>query len=230
MREQTNAQPVEGLRFEHLAREVADALSTPIVSDSLDAVGARHQVLVSGIRPLVTGQRAIGRARTVQFAPVEVDSDDPYGSAMDFIDGLERGSVAVVATGANAVSGYWGELFSAAAMGRGAVGSVCDGPVRDTPRIRQLGFPVFAPGSRPIDFRARMRIVSSGEPVRCGGVVAAPGDLVVADDDGVVVVPARIESDVLRLAVARATTEKTVLAELLGGARLREVWERWKVL
>lgn len=228
MGEQTNAQL--GLRLEQVPAEVRAQLTSPIVSDSLDAVGLRGQVLARGLAPLDRDARAIGRARTVQFAPTETDGPDPYAEAMAFIDGLEAGSVAVIAASGDDRTAYWGELFSAAAIGRGAVGTVCDGPVRDTPKIRALGYPVFAAGSRPIDFRARMRIVSVGSPVRCGGVVVAEGDVVVADADGIVVIPASHEAAVLERAVARATAERGVLADLLAGARLREVWERWGIL
>ncbi len=69
-----------------------------------------------------------------------------------------------------------------------------------------------------------------GEPVECGGVPVAPDDLVLADEDGVVVVPQALEAEVLRRAIERATAERSVLEELLGGASLREVWERWHVL
>lgn len=229
MAEQTNFQSLPD-RFEDLSPQLASALTSAIVSDSLDSLGFRAQVMHSEIVPLVTGSRALGRARTIQFAPTETDPDDPYGAAMGFIDGLAGGSVAVIAAGADARTAYWGELFSAAAKGHGAAGAVCDGPVRDVAKIRALGFDVFAPGSRPVDFRGRMRVVATNEVVRCGGVLVAPGDLVVADDDGIVVVPAAVEAEVLARSVARATAERSVLAQLLEGASLREVWERWHVL
>jgi 4-hydroxy-4-methyl-2-oxoglutarate aldolase len=229
MLEQTNFQPAPA-RFEDLPAQLASALTSAIVSDSLDSLGIRSQVMTPEIGPLVLGSRVVGRAHTIQYAPTETDPNDPYGDAMGFIDGLDGGSVAVIATGADARTAYWGELFSAAAKGHGAVGAVCDGPVRDVAKIRSVGFDVFAPGSRPVDFRGRMRVVSTGETVRCGGVLVAPGDLVLADDDGVVVVPAAVEAEVLTRAVARATAERSVLAELLEGASLREVWERWHVL
>ncbi len=149
---------------------------------------------------------------------------------MAFIDSLEPSSVAVIATGPDARTAYWGELFSASAKGHGAVGAVCDGPVRDVSKILAVGFDVFAPASRPIDFRGRMRVVAAGGTVRCGGVLVAPGDLVLADDDGVVVVPRAVEPEVLRRAMDRATAERSVLQELLSGASLREVWDRWHVL
>ena len=229
MAEQTNFQSLPD-RFEDLSPQLASALTSAIVSDSLDSLGFRAQVMHSEIVPLVTGSCALGRARTIQFAPTETDPDDPYDAAMGFIDGLAGGSVAVIAAGADARTAYWGELFSAAAKGHGAAGAVCDGPVRDVAKIRALGFDVFAPGSRPVDFRGRMRVVATNEVVRCGGVLVAPGDLVVADDDGIVVVPAAVEAEVLARSVARATAERSVLAQLLEGASLREVWERWHVL
>lgn len=229
MGEQTNVHfPI--MRIEDLAAELAGNLSSAIISDSLDAAGIRAQVLSSAITPLTPGNRIVGRARTIQYAPTEIDPDDPYDAAMDFIDSLDRGAVAVIATGGDTRTAYWGELFSAAAMGHGAAGAICDGPVRDVAKIRSLGFAVHAPGTRPIDFRGRMRVIDAGQPVRCGGTLVAPGDLVFADDDGVVVVPMAAESEVLERAVARATAERTVLGELLDGASLREVWERWRVL
>ncbi|WP_206681717.1 RraA family protein [Actinomadura sp. J1-007] len=138
--------------------------------------------------------------------------------------------VAVVATGDSARSAFWGELFSAAAIGRGAAGIVTDGCLRDSPKIAALGFPAFARGRRPLDYRARMRVVARAQPVVLGGVTIRPGELVMADDDGVAVVPASVEEQVLARARARVETESTVLEELLAGDGLRTVWERHGVL
>lgn len=229
MTEQTHVHDSE-LRYEDVPAEVAERLTSAIVSDSLDASGVRGQVMSAPIGPVTSGSRAVGRARTVQFAPSELDSDDPYGAAMEYIDTLAPGTVAVVATGADERTAYWGELFSASAKGHGAVGTVCDGPVRDVAKVRAVGYDLFAPSFRPLDFRARMAVVSMAQPVRCGGVLVAPGDLVFADEDGVVVVPQAIEAEALARAIERATAESSVLEELLGGASLREVWERWHVL
>jgi regulator of RNase E activity RraA len=229
MVEQTNVHELPFL-FEDLPPEIGAILTSAIVSDSCDSIGVRNQVMAAGIASVRPGARVVGRARTLQFAPGEVDPPDPYGDAMAFIDSLAPGTVAVIATGPDARTAYWGELFSASAKGHGAVGAISDGPVRDVSKIRAVGFDVFAPASRPIDFRGRMRVVASGEAVRCGGALVAPGDLVLADDDGVVVIPRDAEPAVLRLAVSRATAERTVLEELLAGASLREVWERWHVL
>jgi 4-hydroxy-4-methyl-2-oxoglutarate aldolase len=200
------------------------------LSDALDAAGWRDQVLSGAIHPLVKGMRASGRAATVAFGPVDHDLDAPYDEMIAFIDGLERGAVVVAATGPSERSAFWGELFSTAAMARGAAGLVCDGYLRDTPGIERLGFAAFAPGSRPIDMRARMEVTTHGTVVKCGGVAVAPGDLVLADDDGVVVVPQDAEADVLARATEKAARESTVREELLAGATLREVWDRHRVL
>jgi 4-hydroxy-4-methyl-2-oxoglutarate aldolase len=205
-------------------------LSSAIISDALDAVGHRGQVLAGGITPLVAGSRAFGRAATLQFAPSAVDSADPYDDAITFIDALTPGAFVVIATADSARSAFWGELFSAAAHGHGAVGTLCDGAVRDTPKIAALGYPVFARSRHPLDYRARMQIVASNEPVVLAGVTICPGDLVLADDDGVVVIPQDVEADVLTRARARVSAESTVLQELLDGDSLRTVWERHAIL
>lgn len=208
-----------------------ERLTTAMVSDSLDAIGLRNQVLPQRLAPLVQGSRIIGSAKTVQFAPsLVVDPDDPYGGAIDFISSVAIGQVVVIATGASNDSAFWGELFSAAALGAGAVGVVSDGNIRDTDKIAELGFPAFSPSRRPIDFRARMRVVNQDAPVSLYGVRIAPGDLILADDDGVVVVPSERGDEVLAIARERASSESTVLAELLAGDTLREVWDRHKVL
>lgn len=208
-----------------------ERLSTAMVSDACDAVGLRNQVLPRRLAPVVPGSRSMGRAHTVRFAPtLEVDPDDPYGGAIDFIDSIRPGQCAVIATGESNDSGFWGELFSAAAMGAGATGVVTDGNVRDTGRIAELGFPTFALSRRPIDFRSRMRVIATGTPVTLLGVRVDPGDLVMADDDGVVVVPRAREDEVLQIARDRASRESTVLAELLAGETLRTVWTRHGVL
>lgn len=205
--------------------------TTANLSDSLDGAGLRHQVLADRLPCVIPGSRILGPARTVQFEPTDdVDPAMPYDDAIDFIDSIEPGEVVVMATGESNASAFWGELFSAAALGRGAVGMVTDGNLRDSDKIVPLGFPAFARSRRPIDYRGRMRITAVQQPVELGGVTIAPGDLVGADDDGVVVIPAAVADRVLEVARARMTSETTVLTDLMAGATLREVWERYRIL
>lgn len=206
-------------------------ISSAVLSDSLDAAGLRNQVLERRLAPLAPGSRAFGRAWTVAFEPTDEDTPhDPYGAAIDYISDIRPGEIAVIGTGASNRSAFWGELFSAAALGAQAAGVITDGNLRDTPKIIGLGFPAFSISRRPIDYRARMRVTSTGEPVTMEGVLISTGDLVLADDDGVVVVPRAVEDRVLELARARVRAESTVLSELLTGETLRSVWDRHGVL
>jgi 4-hydroxy-4-methyl-2-oxoglutarate aldolase len=208
-----------------------ERLTSAMLSDALDECGLRAQVLRDRLAPVVPGSRAFGRAATVRFAASEADRpDDPYAAAIDFISGLQAGELVVIATDESNASAFWGELFSAAAIGAGAVGTVTDGNARDTAKIAGLGYPVFSRSRRPIDYRRRMAITAVREPVTIGGVRIADGDLVLADDDGVVVVPLANEAEVLTAARRRAVGESVVLAELLAGETLRAVWDRHRIL
>jgi regulator of RNase E activity RraA len=212
------------------AEQLNETVTSAQLADALDSLGRRDQVMQAGIAPLTLGARAVGRAATVAFAPVDHDSDRPYDAAISFIDGLASGAMVVISSGGATSTAFWGELFSAAAIGRGAAGAVCDGYVRDSDKVRTLGFPVFAAGTRPIDFRARMEISVTDETILCGGVHVHPGDLVLADDDGIVVVPRDVEDEATQVANQRAMRETTVLEELRDGATLESVWNRYGVL
>ena len=102
--------------------------------------------------------------------------------------------------------------------------------MRDTEQIVGLEFPAFGFGTRPYDYKGRMRIKSMRTTVICGGVEVNPGDGVIADADGIVVVPAQHLAKVTELANARAATEKSVLKDLLAGKSVREVWNAYGVL
>ncbi len=220
---------VDGLRREEI-EELSAEVSAAQLSDALDALGHRDRVLAGQFVALTREARAVGRAATLQFDVSDHDTAEPYDAAIEFIDALAPGSLIVIATGGSERSAYWGELFSCAAIGRGATGVVCDGYLRDTPKLAPLGFPAFARGTRPIDYRARMEITLAGQPVTCAGVLVEPGELVLADADGVVAVPRAIEAQAVRHANDRARRETTVLEELRGGATLRSVWDRHRVL
>ena len=210
---------------------IDSTITSAMMSDSLDRAGARHQVSELRLAPLAASTRASGIARTIRFIPdSNPDPENPYDAMMDFIDGVQPGEFVVLATGESNASAFWGELFSAAAIGRGATGLATDGNIRDVDKIRALGFPVFARSHRPIDYRGRMKVDSSQTRVTLGEVEINPGDLVMADEDGCVVVPAALIDSVMEFARQRARGESTVLKELLEGSTLREVWTRHGIL
>ena len=211
--------------------EVDLRVRTPMVSDSLDTIGIRNNVMNTSVRPLESGMRALGLAATISFTPDDTfDEQNPYGPAIDFLDTLQIGELTVVATGAVSFSAFWGELFSAAAIGRGVTGVVCDGPLRDIEAIKALGFAAFGASARPLDYKGRMRIHSTRETVVCGGVEVHPGDAVIADSDGVVVVPEVHIAQVFATANAKAQNEKTVLQDLMAGKSVRQVWNAYGIL
>lgn len=206
-------------------------VTSAVLSDSLDRAGARHQVTNIALSPISVSMRASGIARTVRFVPdPDPDPPRPYDEMMDFIDRVEPGEFIVLATGESNASAFWGELFSAVAIGRGGRGLATDGNIRDVEKIRALNFPVFARNHRPIDYRGRMKVDTLQEEVTIGGVAVSPGDLVMADDDGLVVVPSGLIGTVVEYARERTRGESTVLKELLEGSTLREVWTRHGIL
>ena len=207
------------------------AVRSAMISDSLDLIGIRNNVMSKEIRPLDRGMKVTGYAATIEFEPSEeFDPNDPYGPAIEYLDSLQRGEVAIVATGQSTRSAFWGELFSTAALRRGATGVVCDGPLRDVNEIFEVGFSAFGVGTLPYDYKGRMHVSKVRGEVVCGGVAVAPGDFVIADIDGVVVVPAFAIEKVFTAANARAQGENHVLADLKAGSTVREAWDKHHLL
>ncbi len=210
---------------------LADATYAAVFSDICDQLGLREQTLAPSIRRLAGPRRTlVGWARTALSLPVTAIPQRPYGLEIDFIDSLLPGDV-VVLDCSRRPAAAWGELFSTAATGRGARGAIIDGHTRDVAKIDALGrFPVFGTGTRPTDSLGRVAIAEYDRPVCVAGTTVRSGDLVVADDDGVTVVPRARAREAIRLALEKATTENKARDLLLGGGKLADVWERFRVL
>ena len=208
-----------------------DALYSAVVSDACDRSGHRGQTAAPEIVRLSgpDGGTLVGWARTARSVRVDTIGARPYAGEIDLVDSLRPDDV-VVAEVEGDSSAFWGELFSAAAIGRGARGLVVDGLIRDVDRIRTLGFTVFARGTRPTDCSGRIAVVEQDVPVRCGGVEVMTGDLVVADRDGIVFVPRAAVAEVMGHALEKARTETDARQLLLAGGTLAQVWERHRVL
>jgi 4-hydroxy-4-methyl-2-oxoglutarate aldolase len=206
-----------------------DNLSVALAADALDGVGARQQVMAGSIQPLQPGVRLVGWAHTIEVRATDVVLEEPYTGEMAALDALQPGDVAVYHLDTAVEAALFGELFGLAAQSQGAVGAVLDGPVRDVRQLREQGFPVFANGVSPYDTRGRAEVVAHGKPVVCGGVAVAPGDLIVADDDGIIVVPGKHVAAVVDAVLAKATGERGAYADLLAGMKVHEVWEKWRV-
>ena len=212
-------------------READSRLTTCNISDSLDKCGYRDQVAFQRLVSLRPNDRIMGRARTVRFEEdLNPNPENPYDDMIEFIDSVSAGEIVVIATGRSNKTAFWGELFSAAAKARGALGMITDGNIRDTDKILAVDFPVYSISHRPLDYRGRMKVTEVQSTVTIEGVAIHPGDLLMADNDGVVVIPREIEDEVLSAARTRVMTESTVLSELQAGSTLREVWDKHHVL
>jgi 4-hydroxy-4-methyl-2-oxoglutarate aldolase len=216
-----------------ITSELRTKLYAAVISDSLDALGMRHQALRPFIRPLDLATSMIGRARTGLYAPVYdlPEGENPYEIEIRLVDDLKPGEIAVLACGGPTERiAPWGELLSTAAKARGAAGCVTDGLVRDIRKIAALDFPVFHGGVGPLDSKGRGKMVEMDVPVEIAGVMVRSGDVIFGDADGVVVVPRALEDEVLGLAIDRVSAERSTSAELQQGALLHEVYTKYGVL
>lgn len=213
--------------------ELTTRLYAAVVSDALDLVGSTEQVLASRIRPVGRLRSPlVGRAATARAVQVDTAPEHPYSTLLQAMDRLAPGNVWVVASDGDGEvrSAIFGGLLATAARARGAVGCVVDGAVRDSRELEQLEFPTFAAGYSPADSFGRDEVVEHGGPIRCGGVEIHPGELVVADHDGVVVVPSQLESQVIEQALAKVDGERDMRGELAAGLPAAEAFAKYGIL
>ena len=229
MSQRQNGRPVAPEDIE-LFTHIETKLYTAVLSDSLDEIGIRDRAMREHLRPIASDLVFAGRARTILCMDLHYIPDDPYSLEIEAVDSILPGEVVVVGTGESKRNAPWGELLSTAAAARGARGAVIDGLIRDVKKILSLGFPVFAAGMKPVDSKGRGAVVDYNIPVECGGVIVAPGDLIVADFDGVVAIPAGAVDEVVRLATDKVARENSSRAELMKGKYLRDVYEKYGVL
>jgi regulator of RNase E activity RraA len=215
-----------------LFADLEQNLYTAVVSDSLDELGYRDQVMRENLRPLFPTVAFAGWARTITCVDVYHTGANPYEIEIESVDSILPGEVVVVSTGSvpSSRNAPWGELLSTAAKARGARGAVVDGLVRDVHKIEQLPFPVFAVGLKPVDSKGRGMVNAYNVPALCGDVLVNPGDLVFADHDGVVVIPPEVLRDAVRLAKDKTARENDSRPELMRGAYLRDVYRKYGVL
>lgn len=202
-------------------------LFTSVLSDTLDAHGYLHQMLPPNIRPMRTGMRVMGRAMPVLESD-SLDPDTPFGVLLHALDALNENEI-YIAGGASAVYAMWGELMTTAALKRGAVGAILNGYLRDMASIQDLDFPVFGWGSYAADQKMRGRAIAYRVPIIIGGVTVHPGDILCADEDGVVVVPQSIENAIITDSLAKARAEKTLRLDLEAGMSAVQAFHKYGI-
>jgi regulator of RNase E activity RraA len=170
-------------------QHLREIYTTALVSDALDTMGWRNQVLGYDIAPMSGTAVLVGRAFPVQLQKVEQIPDLPYVGLLAALDAVGADDVFVLPTARATDVGFWGELLSTSCQARGVAGALTDGPVRDLARVRELGFTVFGRGTISADINGRYEVVDHRVEAQIDNVTIHPGDLVVGDIDGVVIIP-----------------------------------------
>jgi regulator of RNase E activity RraA len=208
---------------------IRTTLYTPVIGDILDTLGFWHQFLPQPIQPMDTAMRLVGRAMPVQLVDAWGPQSSPFGRMTEALDTLEPGEIYVV-TGGCMNCAAWGEIMTATAKTRGAVGAVVDGFHRDTPRVLEQNWPVFSRGRFAQDAGVRSKVADFRCPVEIGSTLVSPGDLIVGDLDGVVVIPRRVEEEVIAKALEKATGEKVVRKAIEAGMSSTEAFRKYGIL
>lgn len=192
--------------------EVARDVASSLLGDAMNRAG----IMEAAIKPIATGTRLAGQARTV----TTMSGDN--GIIHVAITHMRPGEVLVVDAARVEDVAVWGEIMAHSATQRGVAGLVVDGAVRDVAELREMGFPVYC---RAVVPRGPHKGFGGtiDAPIACGGVSVSPGDLIVGDDDGVAVVPLADVDRVLAAAQAAQKREAETIEKIKGGMSSAEI-------
>ncbi|MDY0873972.1 ribonuclease activity regulator RraA [Dongia rigui] len=200
-------------------------VSTATLTTVLLKKGLRN-VWLRGTRPLKSGQpRVVGPAFTLRFVPAREDLATPASWASPIstraaIEDMADGVVAVADAMGITDAGIFGDILCARMVKRNVAGLVTDGVMRDASGVLSTGLPVWCDGIAAPPSVAGLTFVAWQQPIACGGVAVFPGDIIVADDDGAVVIPAALLDDVLKEAPEQERMEAWIMAEVARGVPL----------
>jgi regulator of RNase E activity RraA len=198
-------------------------LDTCAVSDGMDRLGLKGATY--GVRPMWPCPKIVGRAVTMKIKPAGLEKPKQHlGTAA--IVAADRGDIIVIDNGGRPDNSCWGGLLSLAARTKGLSGVVVDGACRDIDESRDLGFPVYARGVVPMTARGRIMEASHNQEIQFAGVQVYPGDLVIADGSGVVIISRLKEEEVVREAEVVAATEARMADGIRQGMSVLEVLEK----
>ena len=205
--------------------DVLSRVTTATITTILLKKGVRN-VWIRGARPLQPGQpRRVGRAFTLRFVPAREDLATPESwssptSTRAAIEAMPAGCIAVVDAMGVADAGIFGDILCARMARRGVAALVTDGAVRDVAGVLATTLPVWCRGVAAPPSVAGLTFVGWQEPVACGGVAVFPADVIVADDDGAVLIPAALVEAVVELGPEQERLEAWIMREVEAGAPL----------
>lgn len=207
-----------------------ESLYSAVVSDALDGLGFRHQSPRVPLRPLTVTGLMVGRCKTTLWADMFHVDPKPYELELRAVDSCQPDDVVIAAAGGSVHSALWGELLSTASRNTGCVGAIVDGAVRDVRKMREMNYAVYARAVNVYDSLNRQRVIDLDVPVEIAGVRFSPGDLVFADEDGVVVVPREVEREAIGRAWEKVHAENQVRDAIRGGLKATEAFARYGIL
>ena len=187
-----------------------EKLNTTIIADTFDALGI-HGVM-SNMKPVISGKLLVGPAVTVKQR--RLVPTPPSVRTPEAIESCDAGDVMVIDCGGDPYNGAWGGLLTLRAILYDVAGAVVGGAVRDTAEIREYRFPVWSEYVTPIGANKRFCTVSINDVVECAGATVCPGDIIIADDDGVCVIPFESLDEVIKKAEEVYESEQKVINEL----------------
>jgi 4-hydroxy-4-methyl-2-oxoglutarate aldolase len=214
----------------HKQTLVPTGVSIAQLSDCLDEIGLRQQILPPGIVPIDGSMRFAGRAFTVSTRIVQHTPSDRYVGLLKALDNLGAGDVYTIASAGDCRAALWGELLANSARARHAVAAVTDGAIRDAAKLLEMDFPTFAAATTPADIHGRFEVTSFGEPIQIGEVTIEAGDLIAGDIDGIVVIPKEAEGVVISKAEEKMAAESEIRDDLAGGMLPSQAFEKHGVL
>ena len=185
-----------------------------------------NEVFLTGVRPVRAGRRMLGRARTLRYLPLREDEFQRRGGGMNAqkraVEALGSGDVLVIEARGEVGAGTIGDILAMRAQIRGAAGIVTDGPLRDARAVADLDIAAYAAGSHAAVLGRRHVPMDTDVPISCGGVLVLPGDVLVGDDDGVIVVPAGLVDEVATAALAQEREEVYILRKIRDGGSVED--------
>lgn len=191
-------------------------LDTTCVSDAMDKIGIECSVY--GVKPIQRGQKICGRAYTVHYVPCGAVK----GTVGDFLDEVQPGQVIVIDNAGRDNCTVWGDIMAKTAKKMGIAGTVIDGVCRDIPAVLECGYPLFSKGYYMRTGKDRVYVDAVNVPVTLSDIQVCPGDIVIGDDTGVVVVPQSHAEEVAAIAEGIDSKEQEILALVAEGHPLKE--------
>lgn len=208
---------------------IKSELYTPVVGDILDGMGYYHQFLPQSIQPIRPEMKLAGYAMPVLMIDVYGSQKKPFGLLTEALDQLQPNEI-YLASGGEMRCAYWGELLTATAKKRGAVGAVLNGYHRDTPQVLTQDFPVFSRGAYAQDSSVRTQVADYRCRIEVGQVTIQSGDLIFADMDGALAIPRALIAEVIEKSLEKARGEKRVRKAIENGMSATEAFRTFGIL